>query len=118
MRLVSVIFLGTALIAAGMLAPATGDVTDGEAVLVDPDVVRPGQRVDVSVPRCAEPGHEVTSEAFTEPAKDGTATVERDTEPRTYTVVARCGGDTMKGQFTVAERRPWPGLLPAAKHVR
>ncbi|MFI0370449.1 hypothetical protein ACH35V_21500 [Actinomadura sp. 1N219] len=118
MRLVSVIVLGTALVAAGMLVPPPGGTADDDAVLIDPDVAHPGQRVDVSVPHCVDRGQQVTSEAFNQPAKDGTATIERAAEPGTYTVVARCGDDTVKGRFTVAKRRPWPGLLPAAEHVR
>ncbi|TDB91777.1 hypothetical protein E1264_00365 [Actinomadura sp. KC216] len=110
MRLVSVIVLGTGLIAAGMLAPGTGDATDDGAVLVDPDVAHPGQRVDVSVPQCVSHGQQVMSEAFTRPAKNGTATIGRDIKPGTYTVVASCGGHRLMGEIAVSRRRPWPTL--------
>lgn len=111
MRLVSVTVLGTALVAAGMLAPGAGEATGQDAVLVEPDVARPGQRVEISVPRCADRRRQVTSEAFAR-AADGTAIVRREAEPGTYTVVARCEGRAVTGQFAVAGRLSWPTLLP------
>lgn len=114
MRLVNVTMLGTALVAAGMLAPATGEATatGQDEVAVKPDVVRPGQQVQISVPGCPAGRPRVTSEAFVRRAKGGTATVRPDVEPGTYAVVARCDGRRASGEFAVAGRLSWPTLLP------
>ncbi|WP_176406032.1 hypothetical protein [Actinomadura sp. BRA 177] len=104
----SVTVLGTALVAAGLLAPATGEATatGHDAVRVEPEVAMPGQRVEVLVDGCTG-GVRATSDAFAE----GT-TVHRDVKPGDYTVVARCAGRTVRGQVTVAGRMSWPTLLP------
>ncbi|TYK47093.1 hypothetical protein [Actinomadura decatromicini] len=117
MRLVSVTVLGSALVAAGMLAPGTGEATatHHDEVRVRPDVARPGERVEVSSPRCADRTREVTSEAFARPVVRGTATVREDTEPGAYTVTARCGRLSVKGQLRVAGRLVWPTLLSTAR---
>ncbi|QKW39409.1 hypothetical protein HUT06_39740 [Actinomadura sp. NAK00032] len=113
MRLISVTVLGTALIGAGMLAPATGEATaTGHGGLsVEPDVAAPGQHVQVSVPGCRVRG--AASPAFAGRAAGGSATVSADAEPGTYTVVARCAGRKVAGRLTVAGRLSWPTLLPA-----
>ncbi|TYB48710.1 hypothetical protein [Actinomadura chibensis] len=117
MRLVSVTVLGSALVAAGMLAPGTGEAnaTHHDEVRVRPEVARPGERVEVTAPRCADTGREVTSEAFDGPVANGTATVRENTEPGAYTVTARCGRVSVKGQFRVAGRLVWPTLLTTAR---
>ncbi|NKZ02612.1 hypothetical protein [Actinomadura latina] len=113
MRLVTVSLLGTALIAAGMLAPATGEAkaTRHDDVAVQPAMVRPGERVRVSVPGCAGRAR-VVSEAFTRRAADGAAIVKPDAAPSTYAVVAHCGSRTVTGEVRVAGRVAWPDLLP------
>lgn len=112
MRLISVTVLGTALIGAGMLAPAAGEATSvGQGgASVRPDVAAPGQHVEVSVPGCRVRG--ATSRAFAGRAAGGSATVRADAEPGTYTVVARCAGRTVTGRLDVADRLSWPTLLP------
>lgn len=122
MRLVTVSLLGTTLIAAGMLAPVTGpatgratghgDETGRGDVAVEPGMVRPGERVRVSVPGCAGKAR-VVSEAFTGRAVDGAATVKPDAAPSEYAVVARCGSRKATGEVRVAGRLLWPDLLPA-----
>ncbi|MGP4024554.1 hypothetical protein [Actinomadura sp. 3N407] len=113
MRLVSLAVLGSALVVAGVLAPGSDEATGQDGVVVEPDVVRPGQRVEISVPGCVSGGRGVTSEAFARRAKDGAATVKREVEPGAYTVVAWCGGQQVTGQLEVAGRLSWPALLPA-----
>lgn len=117
MRLVSVTVLGSALVAAGMMAPGTGEATATrhEEVRVKPDVALPGERVEVSVPRCLHRRHEVTSEAFDGPTENGTATVRQKTEPGTYTVTAHCGRGFAKGRFRVGGRLVWPTLLTTSR---
>ncbi|MFI0405431.1 hypothetical protein [Actinomadura sp. 3N508] len=119
MRLVSVIFLGTVLVAAGMLAPGTGDAVPDErdGVSVRPEMVKPGERVRISVPRC-DGVRSATSEAFTGHAVDGAAAVRPDAEPRTYAVVAYCGSRKVTGEVRVTKRHGWPELLPADRKVR
>ncbi|TDC92217.1 hypothetical protein [Actinomadura sp. 7K507] len=115
MRLVNVTVLGSALVAAGMLAPGAGtDEATGQhgVIAVDPEVVRPGQRVKISVPGCVGGEAEVTSQAFARTATDGAATVKRDVEHGTYTVAALCGSRKVSGEFDVAGRLSWPTLLP------
>ncbi|MES9539113.1 MULTISPECIES: hypothetical protein [unclassified Actinomadura] len=113
MRLLSVTVLGTALVAAGMLAPATGEATatGRSPVSVEPRAVRPGERVRLAVPGCTG---RVTarSEAFAGRAVDGAAVVRRDAPPSTYPVVARCGSRTVIGEVRVAGRVAWPDLAP------
>ncbi|NDU77299.1 hypothetical protein GWI34_32465 [Actinomadura sp. DSM 109109] len=113
MRLVSVTVLGTALVAAGMLAPATGQATAGGdgGVSVEPRAARPGERVRLSVPGCA--GRvDASSGAFAGRAVDGAAVVRRDAAPSTYPVVAHCGSRRVTGEVQVAGRVAWPDLVP------
>ncbi|MEU5993550.1 hypothetical protein ABZ806_31655 [Spirillospora sp. NPDC047418] len=114
MRLVTVTVLGTALVAAGMLAPATGEATatGRHGVVLEPGMVRPGERVRVEVPGCAGRVR-VVSEAFTGRAVGGTATVKQDVAPSTYAVVAHCGSRKVTGEVRVAGRLAWPDLLPS-----
>jgi hypothetical protein len=116
LRLVTVTVLGSALVAAGMLAPATGEATPGRhGVAVEPGMVRPGERVRVEVPGCAGRAR-VVSEAFTGRAVGGTATVKQDVAPSTYAVVAHCGSRTVTGEVRVAGRVAWPDLLPSSRN--
>ncbi|GAA1795491.1 hypothetical protein [Actinomadura chokoriensis] len=117
MRLVTVTVLGSALVAAGMLAPATGEATatGRHDVAVEPGMVRPGDRVRVEVPGCAGRAR-VVSEAFTGRAVGGTATVKQDVAPSTYAVVAHCGSRTVTGEVRVAGRLAWPDLLPSGRN--
>lgn len=110
MRLVTVSVLGTALVAAGMLAPAAGEATGHGGVAVEPGMVRPGERVRVSVPGCA--GARVESEVFTGRAVDGAATVKADAVPGEYAVAARCGSRKVTGEVRVAGRVGWPDIVP------
>lgn len=118
MRLVTVTFLGTALIAAGMLAPATGGATGQDGVSVEPARARPGERVRVSVPGCEGRERVATSEAFTGHAVGGAATVKRDATPSTYPVVVHCGSRRVTGEVQVAGRVAWPDLLPTHRYDR
>ncbi|MCP9952877.1 hypothetical protein [Actinomadura madurae] len=111
MRLVSVTVLGTALIAAGMLAPATGEATDQDGVAVKPGMVRPGEQVRLSVPGCVG-DVAARSEAFAGRTVNGIAIVRRDATPSTYPVEARCGARRVTGEVQVAGRVAWPDLLP------
>lgn len=113
MRLLSVTVLGTALVAAGMLAPATGQATAGgdSPVSVEPRAVRPGERVRLSVPGCAD-RVAAGSEAFAGRAVDGAAAVRRDATPGTYPVAVRCGSRKVTGEVRVAGRVAWPDLVP------
>ena len=116
MRLVTVTVLGSALVAAGMLAPATGEAPPGrDGVAVKPGMVRPGEHVRVEVPGCAGRAR-VVSEAFTGRAVDGTATVKQDVAPSTYAVVAHCGSRKVTGEVRVAGRGAWPDLLPISRN--
>ncbi|MEU5876796.1 hypothetical protein [Spirillospora sp. NPDC047279] len=124
MRLLSISALGAALVAAGLLAPAAGEATAGgsNGVDADPNLARPGQRVELSVPGCA-PGrgrHWVTSRAF---VKDialaaeadnghGFATVRRGVADGTYDIVAHCDGRKVYGHLQVSAKRSWPTVLP------
>ncbi|TDD70378.1 hypothetical protein [Actinomadura rubrisoli] len=123
MRLLSVTALGTALVAAGLVAPAAGEAA-GEAtrfgrggMAVQPGAARPGQRVEVSVPGCSD-GHRVSSKAFTKDltldgkAGRGTATVKRDAKAGKYTIVAHCGARKVSGEFRVSGGLAWPAILP------
>ncbi|WP_433474806.1 hypothetical protein ACQPZP_39905 [Spirillospora sp. CA-142024] len=117
MRLVSVTVLGTALIAAGMLTPATGEATDQDEVAVKPGMARPGEQVRLSVPGCAG-DVAARSEAFAGRTVDGTATVRRDATPSTYPVEARCGSRKVTGEVRVAGRVAWPDILPTDRGGR
>ncbi|GAA4314285.1 hypothetical protein ACFQY7_35075 [Actinomadura luteofluorescens] len=111
MRLLSVTVLGTALVAAGMLAPATGQASGDGPVSVEPRAARPGERVRLSVPGCA--GRVAAgSEAFTGRAVGGAAVVRRDAAPGTYPVAVRCGSRKVTGEVRVAGRGAWPALVP------
>lgn len=119
MRLLSITVLGTALITAGMVAPATATGHDG--ITVRPGVARPGQRVEISVPHCGSKDR-AASDVFTGQVilqgRDGrglgAATVKRDAKPDIYTITARCGGREVTGRFRVAGRLAWPAILPAS----
>ncbi|MEU8340398.1 hypothetical protein SAMN05443665_1002305 [Actinomadura meyerae] len=113
MRLVTVSVLGTALVAAGMLAPATGEATGHGGVVVEPGMVRPGERVRVSAPECAGGAARIESEVFTGRAVRGAATVKADAVPGEYAVAARCGARKVTGEVRVAGRVGWPEILPA-----
>ncbi|MES9602360.1 hypothetical protein [Actinomadura sp. NPDC000929] len=113
MRLLSVTVLGTALVAAGMLAPATGRATahgDGP-VSVEPAAARPGERIRLSVPGCRGTVA-ATSEAFAARAVDHSTVVRRDAAPGSYPVVVRCGSRRVTGKVRVAGRVAWPDLVP------
>ncbi|MUN42455.1 hypothetical protein [Actinomadura litoris] len=123
MRLLSVTVLGTALVTAGLAAPAAGQASGlgrGE-VSVEPGAARPGSRVEVAVPRCPHP-HGADSPAFTRhvPLRgegdrgEGVATVRRDAKPGRYTVTARCGTRTVTGRFKVSSGLAWPAILPTS----
>jgi hypothetical protein len=119
LRLVSVTVLGTALIAAGMLAPATGEATatKQDGVTVEPGMVRPGERVRLSVPGCTGTPA-ARSEAFTGPAVNGAAVVKPDATPSAYPIVAQCGSRKVTGEVRVAGRLAWPDILPAHRDDR
>lgn len=112
--------LGTALVAAGMLAPATGEATaiGHDDVTVEPGVARPGERVRVSVPGCGGMARAVTSEVFAGQAVRGAATVKPDAAPSTYAVEARCGSRKVTGKIRVAGRLGWPDIVPAGHDSR
>jgi hypothetical protein len=113
LRLVSVAVLGTALVSAGLLAPATGaaTATGRDGVEVEPGTARPGEQVRVEVPACAGEAR-VVSEAFTGRAVDGAATVKPDAAPGTYAVVAHCGSRKATGAVRIPGRLVWPAILP------
>ena len=116
MRLRNVVVLGTALVAAGLVTPATA--AGANKIAVSPDNPRPGERVEVRVHGCpdGQGRHWAGSPAFTSRValddKHGTAIVARDVRPGVYDVVARCGSRTITGDFTVSTKRSWPALLP------
>ncbi len=117
MRLVTVSVLGTALVVAGMLAPAPGEATGHGDVVVEPGVARPGEQVRVSMPGCRGRAR-VTSEVLDGRPAGGTATVKADAAPSTYSVVARCGARKATGEVRVAGRLAWPDILPTDHHAR
>ncbi|WP_141580406.1 hypothetical protein [Actinomadura sp. WMMA1423] len=119
MRLLSVTVLGTALVAAGMLAPATGQATatGNGPVSVEPRAVRPGERVRLTMPGCAG-SVAASSEAFDGRAVDGAAVVKRDAPPSTYPVVAHCGSRKVTGEVRVAGRVAWPDLAPSPRAAK
>src|SRR5690606_36732756 len=82
LRLVTVSVLGTALVVAGMLAPAPGEATGHGDVVVEPGVARPGEQVRVSMPGCRGRAR-VTSEVLDGRPAGGTATVKADAAPST-----------------------------------
>ncbi|QXJ23581.1 hypothetical protein AGRA3207_004756 [Actinomadura graeca] len=117
MRLLSVTVLGTALVTAGLAAPAVGQATaTGRGrITVEPGAARPGQRVQLSVPGCVRP-RDAASAAFTGRAPldgrgHGTATVKREVKPDMYTIEARCGARTVSGRFKVSNGLAWPAML-------
>jgi hypothetical protein len=124
LRLLSVTVLGGALIAVGLVAPATGEATatGKNRILVEPDVARPGQRIELEVRECpvGRQRHRVTSPAFTGDATLGgkgddgraVAQVRRDARSGTHTIVAHCGGATVTGRFKVSSKLSWPVRLP------
>ncbi|GLW65879.1 hypothetical protein Arub01_41230 [Actinomadura rubrobrunea] len=123
MRLRGFAVVGTALIAAGLVCPVSGQITaiGARPVLVSPSTPRPGQRVDIAVPGCtAAERRWARSAAFTgtvalggeDDLGVGTAVIRRDARPGLYDVTARCGGRTIVGGFKVSTKRPWTDLLP------
>ncbi|GAA2606337.1 hypothetical protein SMC26_32060 [Actinomadura fulvescens] len=125
MRLLSLSALGTALIAAGLVVPAVGEATAGGAngVKVSPNVARPGQQVDLTVPDCSvgRTRHWATSKAFAQDVTLGgkadnghaTATVKRDLASGTYDIVAHCDGRKVSGLLKVSTKPSLPPLLPS-----
>lgn len=126
MRLLSVTVLGAALVAAGLAVPATGEATSGDRnkIAVQPKVARPGQRVDLSVPRCpvGPQRHWAASPAFTRQVTlegkadrgHGTATINRNIKPGTYQIVAHCGTRSVTGEIRISTKLAWPAILPTA----
>ncbi|GAA4076351.1 hypothetical protein [Actinomadura miaoliensis] len=125
MRLRGIAVVGTALVAAGLVCPVSGQATaiGARPVLVSPNTPRPGERIDVTVPGCEAAGSGrrwARSAAFTgtvtltgdDDLGVGTAVVRRDARPGVYDVTARCGDRTIVGGLKVSTKRPWPGLLP------
>ncbi|MDL4821229.1 hypothetical protein [Actinomadura opuntiae] len=123
MRLLSVTVLGSALVAAGLLAPATGQATTKATgrggVAIEPGVARAGDTVSVSAPGCGGGRHRASSEAFGRQVRldgsRGTAVIDDDAKPGTYLVRVRCGSRTASGTVRVAGRLAWPALLPGAR---
>lgn len=115
MRLLSVAVLGTALVAAGMLAPATGQAAPGGdgPVSVRPGTVRPGERVRISAAGCENP--RAGSEVFTSRSAHSVATLRHDAAPGVYTVVAQCGPRMATGKVRVAGRVGWPDFPSAVR---
>ncbi|WP_067466763.1 hypothetical protein [Actinomadura macra] len=118
MRLLSVTVLGTALVTAGLAAPAAGQATaTGRGkITVEPGAARPGQRVELTVPGCPHP-REAVSAAFTKRVPldgdgRGTATVRREAKPDMYTIQARCGARKVTSRFKVSNGLAWPAILP------
>ncbi|MBO2460500.1 hypothetical protein [Actinomadura violacea] len=124
MRLLSVTVLGTALVAAGLLAPAAGQATTSgkDGLTVRPGTVRAGQKVELSVPGCGPGRHRASSDAFDERAlldgTGGTAEIKDGARPDTYRVSVDCGGRTVTGKVRVAGRLAWPALLPDLRNSR
>lgn len=116
MRLLSVTVLGTALVAAGMLAPATGRASGDGAVSVRPDTARPGERVRVSTAGCGSAP--AGSEVFAGRSVRGVARLRPDAVPGTYRVVARCGPRVATGRVRVAGRVGWPDPPPTGRVER
>ncbi|HEY8479424.1 MAG TPA: hypothetical protein VIL71_06285 [Spirillospora sp.] len=117
MRPLSVAVWGTVVVAAGMAVPTGHTATSGrDGVTVRPGPVRPGQRVEVSVPACAAGRSSATSPAFTGPVRlergRGAATVGADVASGTYPVVVRCGGRDVSGQVRVSGGFAWRAVLP------
>lgn len=120
MRPLSVTLLGTALVAAGLLAPATGRAaTEHDGVAVDPGMARAGEKVALSAHGCGGGRHWASSEAFGERVRldgsDGSAVVKDDARPGTYTVVVHCGARNATGKVRVAGRLAWPAFLPGSR---
>ncbi|QKG22720.1 hypothetical protein [Actinomadura verrucosospora] len=124
MRLLSVTVLGTALVAAGLLAPAAGEATTSQqdGLTVRPGTVRAGQKVELSVPGCGPGRHRASSDAFDGRAllddSDGTATIKDGVRPDTYRVSVDCGRRKVTGKVRVAGRLGWPALLPDLRNGR
>ncbi|MFF5264201.1 hypothetical protein ACFY4C_35175 [Actinomadura viridis] len=122
MRLLSITAVGTALIAAGLAAPASGEESAAGGMWLSPEVAHPGERVRVRVPACAAGTGEAGSPAFAARAglAEGTATaqVRRTAGASTYTVTASCGGRTFTGRLVVSTERSWPSLLPGALNLQ
>ncbi|MBD2898626.1 hypothetical protein amrb99_75980 [Actinomadura sp. RB99] len=121
LRLLSVTMLGSALIAAGLLAPATGEATTSgqDGLTVRPGVTRAGEKVALSVPKCGPGRHWASSDVFDGRARldgrDGTAVLKADARPGTYTVRVHCGSHSASGKVRVAGRLAWPTLLPGSR---
>jgi hypothetical protein len=123
LRLLSVTVLGTALVTAGLAAPAAGQATGRGrgGISVEPGAARPGSRVELTVPGCPRP-RQASSPAFTRQVAlrgksdrgEGVATVRRDAKPGPYTITARCGSRTVTGRFKVSNGLAWPAILPAS----
>ncbi|GAA2147189.1 hypothetical protein [Actinomadura napierensis] len=120
MRPLSVTMLGTALVAAGLLAPATGEAaTRHGGVAVDPGTARAGEKVYLSVSGCNAGRHWASSEAFGGRSRldgrNGSAVVRNDAKPGVYRVVVHCGQRTATGKIRVAGRLAWPPFLPGTR---
>ncbi|MWA02029.1 hypothetical protein F8568_016945 [Actinomadura sp. LD22] len=121
MRLLSVTVLGSALVAAGLLAPAAGEATTSghDGLTVRPGTTRAGDKIELSVSGCGPGRHWASSDVFDGRAQldgqDGTAVLKDDAKPGTYTVRVRCGSRTASGKVRVAGRPAWPTLLPGSR---
>jgi hypothetical protein len=120
LRPLSVTVLGAALVAAGLLAPATGEAaTEHDGVAVDPGVVRAGEKAALTVRGCGAGRHWASSDAFAERARldgaRGSAVIKGEARPGTYTVAVRCGARKATGKVRVAGRLTWPAFLPGTR---
>lgn len=120
MRPLTVTVLGSVLVGAGLLAPATGRAaTDHDGVAVDPGVVRAGEKAALSVRGCGAGRHRASSEAFAERSylngPDGRVAIKDDARPGVYTVTVRCGPRTATGKVRVGGRLTWPAFLPGTR---
>ncbi|SPT59913.1 hypothetical protein [Actinomadura madurae] len=140
MRLLSITVLGTALVTAGLAAPAASEAMAARTVSKDghgrfaftPGTVHPGDRVELTVRGCPVGSKRpwASSAAFVDEvpltAGHGVAMVAEAADSGGYEVVAHCGAHRLLGTLEVSAVRSWPSILPdalasrsgGARHIR
>jgi plastocyanin len=123
--LLTITVLGTALVTAGLAAPAASEAMATRTVSGDgqgrfaftPGTVHPGDRVELTVRGCPARAW-ASSAAFADDvpltAGRGVARVTETADSGGHKVVAHCGPHPVLGTLEVSAVRSWPSILPDA----